>query len=102
MTVSTFMTLLTILSTANALITQGVKKTLDSEGCRYSSNVVAGIDAAIVGILGTACWMAATGTPISPSSIVFTILMAIAVWLTSMVGFDKVKQLIMQIGEAKW
>ena len=94
-----FLTLLTILAAVNAAIVQAIKTGLNADGVKYSSNAIAGITAVAVGVAGFLIWMVLNDTRIEPKSISFMIMMVVAVWMSSMLGFDKVKQLIQQIGD---
>lgn len=89
---------------ANALLTQAVKKYLDDGGKKYSSNVLALVDALIVGIGGTAILYIVCDMPFDLKNIIFIVCMALAVWVSSMVSYDKVVGIIRQIaaiGEVK-
>ena len=97
MTVTLFISLVTVFATATGLITEAVKKVLDGKGVQYASNIVACIVAAIVGIGGTAAYYALASIPFTGSNIVAMILMGVAVAVGSMVGYDKVIQAIKQI-----
>lgn len=90
-----------IMTAINALVTQAVKKMLDDGKRKYSSNVVALIDALIVGAIGMAIYYILTGTAVGVKEIIYLILMALSVWLSSMVSYDKVVQVIKQIGSIK-
>lgn len=100
MTVSSFITLLTFLSGVNVLLTQATKKLIDETRMAYSSNVVALIDAVVCGFVGTLVYFLTAGDKIGSMEILMAVLMAISVWVGSMVGYDKVTQMIRQIGEA--
>lgn len=97
MTVTLFVSLVTIFATATSLVTEAIKKVLDGKGIQYASNIVVCIVAAIVGIGGTASYYALTSIPFSGANIVAMILMGVAVAVGSMVGYDKVIQAIKQI-----
>lgn len=97
MTVTLFISLVTVFATATSLITEAVKKLLDSKGVKYASNIVVCIIAAVVGIGGTAAYYALTSIPFSGANVVAMILMGCAVAVGSMVGYDKVIQAIKQM-----
>ena len=82
----------------NALLTQAVKKMLDDRGKKYSSNVVALVDALIVGAAGMVIYYILSGTNVGAKEIIYLVLMALATWLSSMVSYDKVVQIIKQVG----
>lgn len=97
MTLTLFMALIVVLAVAVSLITEAVKKFLDDAGKKYSSNTVVLIVAIIVGVGGTALTYLFMGIPYTPPNIICMVLMAVAVWVGSMVGYDKVLQMIEQI-----
>lgn len=97
MTITLFISLVTVFATATSLITEATKKVLDSKGIKYASNIVVCIVAAIVGIGGTAAYYALTSIPFTGSNIVAMILMGVAVAVGSMIGYDKVIQAVKQI-----
>lgn len=99
MTVSMFLILLSAFSLIVGLLTQALKKLLDSLGAKYSSNVVAVAVSAVVGIGGTAVYYIIAGVPFSATNIICMVLMGIATAVGAMVGYDKVIQTIKQIVE---
>ena len=101
MTLTLFITLLIILSVCVSLITEAVKKFLDDAGVKYSSNEVVLIVAVIVGAGGTALMYLFLGIAFTPPNIVCVVLMAVAVWVGAMVGYDKVIQMIEQLKNLK-
>lgn len=97
MTVTLFATILTVGAIANALLTEAIKKAYENAGKNYSPNVVALIDAAVIGGLGTAAVYMLLGLPWSVNNIICLCIMIAAVWVASMIGYDKVLQLARQI-----
>jgi len=101
MTLTLFMALLVILAVCVSLITEAVKKFLDDAGIKYSANIVVLIVAVIVGAGGTALMYLFMGIAFTPPNIVCMVLMAVAVWVGAMVGYDKVIQMIEQLKNLK-
>ncbi len=101
MTLALFVALLVILAVAVSLITEAVKKFLQDAGVKYSANVVVLIISIIVGVGGTALVYLFMGIPYTPPNIVCMVLMAVAVWVGSMVGYDKVLQMLEQLKNLK-
>ena len=97
MTLTLFTTLLTILAVVVSFITEAVKKFLDNAGVKYSSNVVVLIVALIVGAGGTALTYLFLGVAFTLPNVVCMVIMAVAVWVGAMVGYDKVLQMIEQL-----
>ncbi len=97
MTVTTFLTIVTIGSLVSSLLTEALKKSFKN----MSTNVIALINAAIVGMLGTSATYILVGIEWNVQNIVCLVLMVFCVWLGSMVGYDKVIQTILQIKNIK-
>lgn len=97
MTVTLFTTILTIGAMVNALLTEAIKKMYENDKKEYSANVVALADAIIVGGLGTAAVYMLLGIPWTVNNIICLLIMTVAVWVASMVGYDKVLQLAKQV-----
>lgn len=93
MTVDLFVFLFTFGSLVSALLTQAVKKAFEN----ISTNIIALIDAIVVGALGTGVAYALMGIAWTLPNILCLILMAFCMWLGSMVGYDKVMQTISQL-----
>lgn len=97
MTVSLFATILTIGSLINALLTEAIKKMYANAGKQYSANIVALADALIIGGLGTAAVYMFMSIHWTVNNIICLVMMVIAVWIASMIGYDKIIQLVKQI-----
>lgn len=97
MTVTLFISLFTLGSMLCGLITEAVKTAYKNAGKEYSANVIALIDALVVGGLGTATAYMLLGIEWSVNNIICLVLMCVLIWLGAMVGFDKVLQTIGQI-----
>lgn len=97
MTVQTFMMLLTVFSTITSLVTEALKKLLDSLKYTYPANLVVLISALLTGGIGTTIFYVLNGTEFTFENIVYIAVMIVANWIGSMVGYDKVSQLIQQI-----
>ena len=93
MTVSLFIFLFTIGSMVSSLLTETLKKAFTG----ISSNIIALVDAVVVGCLGTLSAYVLMGVEWSLSNVVCLVLMAFCIWIGSMVGYDKVLQTISQI-----
>ena len=99
MSITIFATLLTILVACNALITQAIKVAFDKSGKKYSSNLIALITSIAIGGLGSVIAYIFLGIAFNIYSIICIPLFIIVIWVGSMVGFDKIFQLIEQIKE---
>ena len=101
MTVEMFIILLTAFSVVTSLVTEAVKKFFDSINVTYASNIIALAVAVFVGGAGTVIFYAFND--IEPSFInnISVFLMMGANWIGSMVGYDKVKQAIIQLSGGK-
>lgn len=95
MTVELFLTLLVFFSTATSLATEAFKKLL---GDRVPYNILVLIIAMVVGCVGVSIYYVIYDIELNAINIIYIILMGIANWIGAMVGYDKIKQLISQIG----
>lgn len=93
MTITLFLTLLTIGAGCSSLLTQALKETLPD----LSSNIVALISAMMIGTFGTSSAYVFLFIPFTLENIICIVLMTICIWVGSMVGYDKVIQTISQI-----
>ena len=98
-TITIFATLLAILVACNALITQAIKVAFDKREKKYSSNLIALITSIAIGGLGSVIAYIFLGITFNIYSIICIPLFIIVIWVGSMVGFDKIFQLIEQIKE---
>ena len=99
MSVTLFITILTIGGMVTALLTEAIKKMYANMKKDYSANIIALVNAIVVGCGGTAVVYMLMDIPWSVNNIICLVLMAIAVWIASMLGFDKVLQTVKQIAE---
>lgn len=97
MTITIFLIMLAIGATITSLVTEGVKRTLESLKVRYASNVVALAVSIVVGPVAAVVYYIFNDVEWTTVSIICIFLMAIGNWLTAMIGYDKVKQAILQI-----
>ena len=86
-------------SIACGIITEAIKKTYNNANKDYSANMIALIDAVVVGGLGTAGAYMLLGIEWSVNNIICLILMCVTIWLGATLGFDKVKQTLEQISQ---
>lgn len=101
MTITLFIALLVVLAVAVSFLTEAVKKLFEGTEFLYSTNVVVLILSIVVGIGGTAITYTFLDIAFTPPNIICMVLMALAVWVGSMVGYDKVIQMIEQFKNIK-
>ena len=97
MTVTLFISLFTFGSMLCGVITEAIKSAYKNADKPYSANVIAVVDALVVGGLGTATAYMLMGIPWTVNNIICLVLMCVVIWLGAMVGFDKILQTISQI-----
>lgn len=98
MDVSMFLTLLLSFTALSGIITEVIKQFFkDKPGSSY--NLIAVIVGLGVGIAGTYIYYYLTGMPFENSTLLIAVLMGISAALSSMVGYDKIKQLILQLND---
>ena len=99
MTVTLFISMLTLGAGISSLLTEAIKKAYTNAGKEYSANMVALINAIVVGCGGTAILYMLQAVPWTVNNILCLILMGVAVWIASMIGYDKVIQLLKQLAD---
>ena len=97
MTLTLFLILLTIGAAVSSLLTEALKKAYDNAGKTCLPNILALINAIIVGAGGTALAYIFLGISWNANNIICLALMSLCVWVAEMVGYDKVIQTIQQI-----
>lgn len=98
MTVTLFITIVTLGAAVSSLLTEAIKKAYNNAEKEHSANVIALINAVVVGGIGTAVVYMLRGIPWTINNIICLILMILVVWIGSMIGYDKIIQLLKQIG----
>ena len=101
MTVTLFVSILAGGAAVSGLVTQAVKKWYENRKKEYSSNMIALINAVVVGGGGTAVSYMLLGIDWTVNNIICLVIMGGAVWLGSMIGYDKILQLIKQFADIK-
>lgn len=96
MTNTMFLILLSAFSVISGLVTEGIKNII-TDKVNLSYNIVALVTALIIGGGGTAIYYQLNTIPFTVNNIIYMLLMGLASGLTSMVGFDKVKQMVLQV-----
>jgi hypothetical protein len=96
MTVEIFMILLTFFSTLTSLATEAVKKVLDGTEVKLPSNIIALLASVLVAGFGMSIFYVLNDYDWNAVNIVSIALMMLANWLGSMLGYDKIKQIITQ------
>lgn len=100
MNTTMFLILLSAFSVISGLVTEGIKNII-TDKVNLSYNIVALVTALIIGGGGTAIYYQLNTIPFTVNNIIYMLLMGLASGLTSMVGFDKVKQMVLQITNKK-
>lgn len=97
MTIELFIFMFTIGAMAAGLFTEAAKKAYQNAGIKYSANKIALINAALVGGFGTASAYVLLDIAWTIQNIICLVLMIVLVWIGSMIGYDKIIQLLAQI-----
>ena len=101
MTVTLFISIFTFGSMVAGLLTEAIKKMYENAGKKYSSNVIALVDAIVIGGLGTAVAYMLIGVAWTVNNIICIFLMIFCVWMGAMLGYDKIIQLLNQLKATK-
>ena len=96
MTLSLFVVLLTILSLVSSLTTEAFKKAFNIT----KPTLVDGIISIVAGAGGGSLAYILMGIGFSPTNIICLVLLPLAIWLSSTLGYDKVKEIIEQIAKS--
>lgn len=97
MTFETFLILLLVITSFTTLFVEGIKKILEESGKTYKANILAGVTAAVLSVLVSAGYVIITETILNDKMWVYLIALVLLSWLSSMLGYDKIKQTILQI-----
>lgn len=92
MTLEHFIAMLTCGSMASSLLCQALKKTVKN----IPSNLVALFSAFVVGTGGSLIYYSLSDIPFTAKNVECAILLGIAMWVGSMCGYDKVRELLKQ------
>ena len=87
-----FLSLLASFSVLTSLVVEGIKKTKND----IPLNITVLIVAMLVGSIGTSIYYVFVNAEPNIINFIYMLLMGLANWLTAMVGYDKVKQSILQ------
>ena len=93
---TTLLTALAFVSVLTSLTVEGIKKILDENHKEYKSNLLAAIVAVGLSIAMVLAYMLYYGKSFTVQMGVVLVCFSFLSWLCSMVGFDKVKQLLEQ------
>ena len=85
MTIKIFIILFTIGSLVSSLFTQALKKGFKDT----PSNILALLCAVVVGAGGMICYYIINEVVFTFQNLIYTVLMAVCIWMGSMVGYDK-------------
>ena len=89
---------LAVISVLTSLTVEGIKKILDEKKRKYSSNVLAVIVSLVLTIAGGFLYIIFYSIPMTPQVLVTIIALAYLSFLSATTGFDKIRQLLKQIG----
>lgn len=98
MNITIFLCLLASFSTITGLVVECIKKIINDK-TNISYNITALIVALIVGGCGCVIYYQLNAIPFTINNTIYIGLMSFASAITSMIGFDKVKQTILQMSK---
>lgn len=96
MSVSLFISIFVGGGLVNILLTQAIKQFYYNRGSEASPNMIALIDALVIGGLGTAFVYMLMGIAWTVNNVLCLIAMIVLVWMGSMIGYSKIIQTIQQ------
>lgn len=89
---------LAIISVLTSLTVEALKKILDEKKVSYSSNLLAVIVSTILTVAMCVGYVLYSGIPFDIQKVIIMIALVFLSFLSSTVGYDKVRQLFQQIG----
>lgn len=92
---------LLIVSTLAGLVTEAVKKILTELKVNYHSNLLAGLVALILAVGIGVAYIIISDLGFTGANVVQIVALAVLSWLGSMIGYDKVVQVIGQLKNPK-
>ena len=101
MTMEVFLTMLLVISSLAALVTEAVKMILKEYNKTYHANTLAGICACIVALISVVLYSVYKQVHVDGPFIAVAIALTLLSWLCAMVGYDKVVQAITQFKKKK-
>lgn len=90
---------LAIIGMVTTLTVQAIKKLLDEKEIEYSSNLLAAVVAVVLTIAVCLGYVLYYGIPFDIKTIIIMIAITFLSFLSSTVGYDKILQLLEQIGK---
>lgn len=101
MTLEIFLMLLLGVSLLTGLCTEGLKKIFTEANKSYRANLIAGFCSVFLSVLVSIGYTILANIPFDAKLVVYIIALIFTSWLSAMVGYDKVKQTILQVIAAK-
>ena len=92
---------LLVVSTLTGLTTEAVKHILTAFNVKYQSNLLSGIVATVLSVAIGIGYILLANIGFTTQSIISLIALAFMSWLSAMVGYDKVIQVINQLKNVK-
>ena len=89
---------LALISGLTTLTVEAIKKLLNDKQVQYSSNLLAAIVAVILTLCVSVAYVLYFAVPLSVQVVISVIALIYLSFLCATIGFDKIKQLIEQIG----
>lgn len=95
--ITNFIPVLAFLTGLTALTTEAFKKIFDDTKYNYSKNLVTGVVAIVMTTLYCVAYVIINDVVITPKILCYSVILVFMSWLSSMVSYDKVKQLFSQL-----
>ena len=92
------LTAFAVISALTSLTVEALKKIFNAKGIKYSSNLLAAIVSVVLTIAICVGGVLYSGVPFTIQEVIIMIAMTFLSFLSSTVGFDKIKQLFEQLG----
>ena len=99
MTVTVFCIIWAGLSVLTGLVTQAIKDFISTYKENYPSNIIALIVALVLGAGVSIVYYLQNGIPFTALNVIYIIAIGLLNWVGATVGYDKVKQAVLQLME---
>lgn len=99
--IDVFMIGLMAVSILTGVVTEAIKKLLTALKVNYNANILSGIVAVVLSAAVGIAYIFVAGVGFTALSIVSLVALALMSWLSAMVGYDKVVQVIDQLKNVK-
>jgi len=89
--------LLAVIAALTGLVTEAIKRTFNLDSDKVPLNLLTAVVSVVCGAAVGAGYFIMNSVPITPQNIVYLVIIIVASWISSMLGFDKIKETFTQL-----